>query len=148
MDVKYKTTIVQKGNNTGLHVPEDILEKLGGGKRPLVRVQLNGYTYRSAVGKMDGKFMIPLSAENRANAGVKGGDTLEVTLALDTLPRTVEVPSELKSALDKNKTAMLAFEKLAPSRKKAIVLSIGGAKTEETKTRRIEKAIKDLLNPS
>lgn len=148
MDITYKTTIVQKGNTTGLHVPEDILERLGGGKRPLIRVHLNGYSYRSAVGKMDGKFMIPLSAENRTKAGVNGGDTVEVSLALDTLPRTVEVPPGLKSALDKNKTAKLAFEKLAPSRKKAIVLSIGGAKTEETKTRRIEKAIKDLLKPA
>jgi len=146
MDITYNTTIVQKGNTTGIHVPESILEKLGGGKRPLVRVQLNGYSYRSAVGKMDGKFMISLSAENRKNARVKGGDTLEVTLALDTLPRTVEVPLELQSALDKNERAQAAFEKLAPSRKKAIVLSISGAKTEETKTRRIQKAIKDLIH--
>src|SRR5690606_7930831 len=112
MDIIYETTIVQKGNTTGLHVPEDILEKLGGGKKPLVRVQLNGYSYRSAVGKMDGKFMISLSAENRANAGVKGGDTLRVSLALDTLPRIVEVPPGLKSALDKNERAQAAFEKL------------------------------------
>lgn len=144
MEVTYKTTIVQTGNNTGIHVPETILEKLNGGKKPLVKVTLNNYTYRSAVGKMNDKFMISLSAENRKNANVKGGDALEVTVVLDTEPRTVELPVELQSALNKNKTANAAFEKLAPSRKKAIVLSITDAKTEETKMKRIEKSIQDL----
>jgi len=142
--MKYKTTIVQTGNNTGIHVPDNILERLNGGKRPLVKVTLNGYTYRSAVGKMGDKFMISLSSENRKNANVKGGDTLEVTVALDTEPRIVEVPTELQTALNKNKTAKEAFENLAPSKKKAFVLSVTDAKTEETKIRRIEKIIDTL----
>jgi len=144
MEVKYKTKIVQTGNNTGIHVPDNILEKLNGGKKPLVKVTLNGYTYRSAVGKMGDKFMISLSSENRKNASVIGGDTLEVTIALDTEPRTVELPIELQTALNKNTTAKVAFDKLAPSKKKAIVLSVTEAKTDETKIRRIEKAINDL----
>ena len=142
--MKYKTTIVQTGNNTGIHVPDNILEKLNGGKRPLVKVTLNGYTYRSAVGKMGDKFMISLSSENRKNANVIGGDTLEVTVVLDTEPRIVEVPSELQTTLNKNKTAKEAFENLAPSKKKAFVLSVTDAKTEETKIRRIEKIIDTL----
>jgi hypothetical protein len=144
MEIKYKTTIVQTGNNTGIHVPENMLEKLNGGKKPLVKVTVNGYTYRSAVGKMGDQFMISLSAENRKNAGVKGGDTLEVTVTLDTEPRTVELPSELQTALNKNKAAKAAFEKLAPSRKKAMALSVAEAKTEETKMKRIAKAMNEL----
>jgi hypothetical protein len=144
MEVKYKTTIVQTGNNTGIHVPENILEKLNGGKKPLVKVTVNGYTYRSAVGKMGDKFMISLSAENRKNANVKGGDTLEVKVALDTEPRIVALPAELQTALNKNKAAKAAFEKLAPSRKKAIALSVAEAKTEETRMKRITKAIQEL----
>ena len=144
MEVKYKTTIVQTGNNTGIHVPDNILEKLNGGRKPLVKVTLNGYTYRSAVGKMNDKFMISLSSENRKNANVKVGDTLEVKVALDTEARTVELPIELQVALNKNKTARAAFEKLAPSRKKAVVLSVMEAKTEETRMRRIDKAINEL----
>ena len=69
---------------------------------------------------------------------------MEVTLALDTEPRIVELPVELQAALNKNKKAKAAFEKLAPGRKKAIALSITEAKTAETKTKRIEKAINDL----
>ncbi len=143
--MKFKTKIVQTGNNTGIEVTEQQLEKLGGGKKPLVVVTLNKYTYRSAVGKMGNKFMISLSAENRKNANVKGGDSLEVTIELDTAPRTVEIPADLLRAFDKNKTAKVNFEKLAPSKKKAIVLSINDAKTEETKQRRIDKAIEQLL---
>lgn len=143
--MKIKTKILQTGNNTGIEVTEQQLEKLGGGKKPLVTVTLNNYTYRSAVGKMGDKFMISLSSENRKNANVKGGDTLEVTVALDSEPRIVEVPIELQTALNINKAAKAAFDKLAPSKKKAIVLSVSEAKTEETKTRRIEKTINDLI---
>jgi Bacteriocin-protection, YdeI or OmpD-Associated/Domain of unknown function (DUF1905) len=145
MTMKFKTKIVQTGNNTGIEVSESILDKLGGGKKPLVVVTINGYSYRSAVGKMGDKFMISLSAENRKMAGVNGGDSVEITLELDTAPRTVELPPDLQSALAKNKTAKQNFEKLSPSKQKAIVLSITDAKTEETKMKRIEKAIAELL---
>jgi hypothetical protein len=141
MEVKYKTTIVQTGNNTGIHVPEPILEKLNGGKKPLVKVTLNGYTYRSAVGKMGGRFMISLSSENRKNAGVNGGDTLEVTLALDTEPGIVELPVELQAALNKNKTAKAAFEKLAPGRKKAIALLLRKQKQQKQKRKELKKPL-------
>jgi hypothetical protein len=142
--VKYKTTILSFGNNTGIEVPENILEKLNGGKNPLVIVRLNNHTYRSAVAKMGDKFLISLSAENRKMANVRGGDTLVIELELDTEPRTVEIPAGLQKVFDKNKIAKANFEKLAPSKKKALVLSINDVKTEETKLRRIEKAIETL----
>lgn len=144
--MKFKTKIVQTGNNTGIEVSELILEKLGGGKKPLVVVTLNGYNYRSAVGKMGDKFMISLSAENRKKAGVNGGDVVEINLELDTQPRTVEIPTELQKALNKNKTAKMNFEKLSPSKKKAIAISITEAKTEETKMKRIDKSLEQLLS--
>ena len=142
--IKYTTTILTFGNNTGIEIPEDILAKLNGGKKPLVIVRLNNYTYRSAVAKMGDKFLISLSAENRKNANVKGGDTFAVELELDTAPRTVEIPTDLQKVLQKNKAAKANFDKLAPSKKKALVLSINDAKTEETKQRRIAKAIEAL----
>jgi hypothetical protein len=143
--MKFKTKIVQTGNNTGIEVSEKILDELGAGKKPLVIVTLNGYSYHSAVGKMGDKFMISLSAEHRKNANVKGGDPVEVSIDIDTSPRTVEIPADLKKAFDRNKIAKANFEKLAPSKKKAIVLSINDAKTEETKIKRIDKAIEQLL---
>jgi len=142
--IKFKTVILQIGNNTGIEVPVNIVEKLGGGKKPLVVVSLKDYTYRNAVAKMGDKFMISVSAENRKKAQVQGGEEVEVTLELDTTLRTVEIPDELQTALNKNKTAKSAFEKLAPSKRKAIVDLISGAKTEETKLKRITKTIESL----
>lgn len=142
----FKTNIVQTGNNTGIAVSEQVLEALGGGKKPLVVVTLNGYSYRSAVGKMGSTFMIGLSAENRKNAGVAGGDVVEVNLEIDTAPRTVVIPTDLQAAFDESPTAKKNFENLAPSKQKAIVLSIEDAKTAETKIKRIEKAVAQLLS--
>ena len=142
--MKFKTKILQTGNNTGIEVSEQILQQLNGGKKPLVIVTINNYSYRCAVGKMCDKFMISLSADNRKNAGVNGGELVEVTLELDTAPRTVDVPSDLQKELDNNKTAKNNFEALAPSKKKAIVLSITDAKTEETRARRVEEALEGL----
>ncbi|HQW11769.1 MAG TPA: YdeI/OmpD-associated family protein [Saprospiraceae bacterium] len=144
--MKFKTTIIQTGNNTGIEVSDQILDQLGSGKKPLVVVTLNGYSYRSAVGKMGSRFMISLSAENRKNAGVSGGDLVEINLELDTEPRTVEVPTELQKIFKENKSVKFNFEKLSPSKRKAIVISINEAKTEETKMKRIQKAIEQLMS--
>jgi antitoxin component of MazEF toxin-antitoxin module len=70
--MKFKTTIMQVGNNTGINVPPEVIEKLGGGKKPAVVVTLNNYSHRSTVAVMGGRYMISLSAENRKNANVKG----------------------------------------------------------------------------
>ncbi|MFK0186826.1 DUF1905 domain-containing protein [Streptomyces rubiginosohelvolus] len=44
--MKFSTTMFQSGNNTGIEVPEDVVEALGAGKRPPVNVTVNGYAYR------------------------------------------------------------------------------------------------------
>jgi hypothetical protein len=142
--MKFKTTILQSGNNTGIVVPEAIIEKMNAGKKPPVIVTLNKYTYRSTVAVMGGQYLIPLSAEHRKNAKVSGGDQLEITLEPDTEPRTVELPADFKKMLDKNAAARKNYDVLAPSRKKAMVLSITDAKTEETRLKRIEKALTSL----
>lgn len=142
--VKFNTAIFQEGNNTGIQVPDDAIEKLASGKRPAVKVTLNGFTYRSTVAVMGGKFLIPLSAERRTNAKVKGGDKLEITLELDTEPREVSIPEDFKKALNKEKKAQTFFEGLSYSVKLRYVLAIEQAKAAETRQRRIEKAVSDL----
>jgi hypothetical protein len=139
--MKFKTKIVQIGNNTGINVPEKIIENLGAGKKPPVRITLNKYTYQSTVAVMGGKYMVSLSAENRKNSKVAGGDDVEITIELDSEPRTVELPPEFEKALSKNASAKKKYEALSISKKKWLVLPIKDAKTEETKLRRIEKAI-------
>ncbi len=140
----FHTTILQTGKNTaGIQVPEEIMEKLGAGKRPLVRVTINQYTYRSAVAVMGGKYMISFNPEHRKASGVYGGDETDVTLELDTEPRTVEVPEDLKVALIKAR-ALEIFEKTAPSMKKEYVRQVESAKAQETRERRIAKIVEKL----
>ena len=142
--ITFHTTILQTGKNTaGIQVPEEVIEKLGAGKQPLVRVTINKYTYRSAVAVMGGKYMISFSPEHRKAAGVQGGDEANVTLELDLEPRTVEIPTDLKDALIKA-NALDAFENSAPSMKKEYVRQVQEAKAQETRERRITKIVEKL----
>ena len=142
--ITFHTTILQTGKNTaGIPVPEEVIEKLGGGRRPLVRVTINKYTYRSAVAVMGGKYMISFNSEHRKESGVQGGDETDITLELDLEPRTVEIPKDLKAALIKAK-ALDAFEKSAPSMKKEYVRQVEEAKAQETRDRRIDKIAEKL----
>ena len=143
--MKFQTTIEQSGKTaTGLVVPEQVVERLGAGKKPAVSVTINGYTYRSTIASMGGRFMLPLSAENRAGAKVAAGETVEVEVELDAAPREVAVPPDFAAALDQDPEAKQFFERLAYSHKLRHVLAIGQAQSPETRQRRIEGAIKML----
>ena len=90
--MKFRTTIAQSGKNaTGIPVPDEVVEELGGGRRPAVTVKVNGYTYRSSIAAMGGGSMISLSSEHREKSGLAGGDEVEVELELDAAPREVDV---------------------------------------------------------
>jgi hypothetical protein len=141
--INFHTTILQFGNNTGIHVPDEVIEKLGGGRRPLVNVTVNDYSYRSAVATMDGKFMISFSSEHRNGSGIQGGDEVDVKLALDLDPRSVEIPKDLEAALTDAKK-LAAFNNSAPSMKKEYVRQVESAKSQETRERRIAKIVEKL----
>ena len=129
---------------TGIQVPPEVVENLGPSKRSPVRVTINGHTYRSTVAPMGGEFLLPISAENRERAGVKAFDEVDVEIALDTEPREVTVPPDFRDALDRDAAASGFFDRLSNSSKQRVVLSIEGAKTAETRLRRINKAISEL----
>jgi hypothetical protein len=139
--MRFRTTLLLNGRTaTGIRVPDDVVAALGAGKRPAVSVTLNGgYTYRSTVAVMGGEYMLPVSAEVRAGAGVAAGDELDVELVLDTAPREVDVPADLRTALDAAPAAAAAFAALSYSKQRAHVLSVEGAKTAETRARRVER---------
>ncbi len=140
----FDTTILQIGNNTGICVPNEIVEKLGAGKKPPVTITVNNYTYRNTIAVMGGEFMIGVSADIRSKTGIKGGDQVTVQLELDTQPREVILPDDFKKALEENLEAKTFFKQLSYSNQQRYVLPIGQAKTEETRQRRIEKAIQEL----
>ncbi len=142
---KFTTTLLQAGKTaTGIHIPDKIIEQFNAGKKPPVAVTVNGYTYRSTVAVMGGNFMVGVSADVREKAGVRGGEKINVKLELDTRPREVLLPQDFKRALDKNAVAKKTFESLSYTKKKGYVLPVEQAKTQETRRRRIEKAISEL----
>jgi hypothetical protein len=142
--MRFETTLFLVGNNTGIDVPPAVLEQLGGGKRPLVNVTVNdSYAYRSAIAPMAGRYLIAFSSDKRAATGLTGGETITVELTLDTEPRTVEPPDDLAAALAAADVRD-AFDRLAPSRQKAHVTSVEGAKAADTRARRVS-AVVDAL---
>ncbi len=143
--MKFRATLELNGKTaTGVEVPPAVVEALGSTKRPPVRVTIGGHTYRSTVASMGGRFMLPVSAEVRSAAGVTAGDVVDVKVELDAEPREVEVPADLAAALDAHPAARKAFDALSYSRKRQHTLSVEGAKTAETRQRRIDKAISEL----
>lgn len=143
--MQFTTTVLQaRKTATGLPVPSDVIDALGAGRRPAVVVTLNGtYTYRSSIGVMNEQSLIPLSAEHRAGSGVAAGDTVEVTIEVDTLPRVIEVPEDLATAMHEA-GVRAAFDTLSNSRQRALVDPVVQAKAPETRQRRIDKAIEAL----
>ena len=142
MKTRFRTTIQLAGKTaTGIEVPEQIVEALGSGKRPPVRVTIAGHTYRSTVAPRRGRYLIGVSGENREAAGVSAGDEVEVGIELDTEPREVAVPADLAQALDADGEARRFFDGLSNSKKQRLVIPIEGAKQAETRRRRIGKAV-------
>ncbi len=143
--MRFRATLELAGRTaTGFPVPAEVVAGLGSGKRPAVRVTIGHHTYRSSVATMGGRFMVGVSAKNRAAAGVSAGDEVEIDLVLDTEPRTVSVPVDLAEALDADAAARASFDALSYSNRSRHVLSVEGAKTAETRQRRIAKAVATL----
>jgi hypothetical protein len=143
--IDFSATILLGGKTaTGIRVPDDVVAQLGSGKRPRVHATINGYTYRTTVSPMGGAFMLPVSAQVRERADVVAHQDVEVRLALDTEPRTVTVPPDFARALAEQPAAQDFFNTLSYSDKQRFVLSIEGAKTGETRQRRIAKAVATL----
>jgi Bacteriocin-protection, YdeI or OmpD-Associated/Domain of unknown function (DUF1905) len=137
----FETTVAASGNNTGIVVPAEVIDELGAGKRPPVLVDVNGYEYRSTVAVMGGQHMIGISAAIRAATGLTGGDPIRVTLTVADTPREVDVPADFAAALAGEEGTSAFFAKLSNSLRRYHVDNINGAKTAETRQRRIEKAV-------
>jgi len=147
--MKFTATLELNGKTaTGVEVPEAVLTGLGQGKRPPVVVTIGGHTFRTSIGSMGGRAMLPVSAEVRTAAGVVAGEVVDVEIELDTAPREVVVPEDLAAALAKAPKARAAFEALSYSKQRQYVLPIEGAKATETRARRIAKAVDDLTGSS
>ena len=139
--VAFDTTVTSAGNNTGIVVPDEVIERLGAGGRPSVIVNVNGYEYRNSVGVMGGKHMLSISAAIRKETGLRGGDAIHVILTAAKGPREVNMPSDFEGALSAEPALSAFFSKLSNSLQRYHVDNINAAKSADTRQRRIEKAI-------
>jgi hypothetical protein len=143
--MRFRATVQLNGKTaTGIEVPDEVVAGLGQGQRPPVRVTIGGYSYRTTVARMDGRFLVSLSAENRAGAGVAAGDEVEVDLEIDDAPREVEVPADLGAALGQDNAARTNFEALPYSHRKEWVRWVTEAKKPDTRATRITKTVQSL----
>ena len=143
--MRFRATLQLEGKTaTGLRVPAEVVEGLGRGKRPPVRVTINGYTYRSTVAAYGDVFMLPVSAEVRQGAGVTAGEEIDVDVELDEEPRVVAVPPDLAAAIAADPGAQRFFDSLSYSNQRRYVMGVDEAKTAETRQRRIVKSVEML----
>jgi hypothetical protein len=140
--MRFRTTILG-GDKTaaGIEIPTEVVEGLAAGKKPPVRVTIDGHTYRSSIATVNGAPMVGVTMEFRKATGLKAGDEVDVEIEVDTEKREVTVPPELAAVLDAEPDARRFFEGLSYSNKRRIVMPIDDAKTPETRQRRIDKAI-------
>ncbi|MDP1876029.1 MAG: YdeI/OmpD-associated family protein [Actinomycetota bacterium] len=129
---------------TGIAVPPEVVESLGAGKRVPVVVTIGGHAFRTTIAPYNGQYVIPVSADNRAAAGVAAGDELSIGLEVDTAPRVVEVPDDLEAALASSPAAAQFFASLSFSNQRGYVSWVEEAKKVETRDARVAKSISSL----
>ena len=144
MSVTYRTTIHQTGNNTGVPVPDEVLEELGAGRRPRVVADIDGYVLTASVGSMGGHALLAFSKAHREASGIVGGQEVTVTIRVDDAPEQLDIPTDLAEALAASPRAEASFTELAPSQRKNFVTQVTSAKQASTRQRRIATTIAKL----
>jgi hypothetical protein len=141
MKKTFRTTIFRDGSTCFIPVPFDPRPVFGKVRAP-VEVTLNGYRFRSTIASMGEGPCVPLRRSHREAAGLEGGETLAVTLALDTAKREVEPPADLVKALKAAPATWERWRGLSDTHQREHVEAILEAKKEETRKRRIEAAVR------
>ena len=139
---KFKAKMINVGDGgMSFKVPYDVEKEYGKKNMIPVNVTFDGEPYRGSIANMDdGPCLIILKAI-REKIGKQVGDTVSITVEHDTAPRKVELPTEIKLLLNKNKSEKEYFNSLAFSHQKEYVKWITDAKREETKMARLEKML-------
>ena len=143
MKKTFKTRIVRDGSACFIPVTFDPRTVFGKIRAP-VKVTLNGYSYRSTIASMGDGPCLPLRKSNREAAGLEGGETLHVTLELDTEKREVKPPPDLVKALRASPPAWERFGELSYSHQREHVEAVLAAKRPETRARRVAAAARAL----
>lgn len=140
--MRFRAELESTGKTTaGFEVPDEVVEGLGGGGHPKVSVTVDGFTFRTSIAKMGGRFLLGVSAERRALAGIEPGQVFDVDVELDTAPRETEVPDDLAAALAADALAKSFWDTLTHSKQSWHVHQVTSAKKAETRAARVEKSV-------
>ena len=131
----------EQGTAPFVDVPADVLARISHKRRVPVVVTVNGHTFRTTIAPMGGMLCLGFNQGNAAGAGIAAGDRIDVVMALDTQPRTIDVPAELAAALDADPRAKAAFDALSYSHRREWADHVREAKKPETRERRAGKAV-------
>ena len=96
-------------------------------------------------GALGGRHVLGITKAVRAAIGKDIGDTVHITLGLDSEPRVVDVPEEFQDTLGRNTEAKGLFDTLSYTHRKEFARWVAEAKKQETRDRRAAKAIEMLL---
>lgn len=146
--VKFKGTLTptpRGGGGTMVPLPRDVAAKLGLKGMPRIQAVIAGQPYRGSLMPMgDGTYCLGVLKSIQAAAGVGFGDTVEVSLEVDTAPRVVEPPPDLARVIEGDKKMSASWEKLSFTNKKEMARSLEEAKKPETRERHLKAAIAKL----
>jgi hypothetical protein len=145
MGAKRFTVALERVGKTAtmFRVPFDLKEAFGRA-RPPIRVTIRGHTWRTTPGVYGGVGHIVVNRAVKAATGVDAGDRVPVVLELDTKPRSVRVPADLRAALADDAVATDAFARMSYTHRREYVDWVKDAKRPETRSRRIASAVERI----
>ncbi len=145
MSQRFSAKIYKQGINPCVDIPQELSTAFGTRGYVPVKGTLNGHPILATlVPKGGGRHRLFINGEMRKRARVDVGDEIDLVLEMDTEPRVVPMPKALAEALEKNREANLAFERLTPSHQREILTYLNWVKRPETLKRNVEKVIRFL----
>ena len=143
--MKFTSSVwANEDGNTGIIVPDHVIEELGGGKHPKVSLTVNGFTYRSSIAKMGDQFLIPVSKARRTEGNLEVDVPYEIDIELDTAPREVDLPDELAAHFETDSAAKATWDAMSYSNQLRLITPIHNAKKPDTRQRNVDKVIAQL----
>ncbi|MEI2785296.1 MAG: YdeI/OmpD-associated family protein [Candidatus Nanopelagicales bacterium] len=145
MSVRFSAPVAQQqGTSPYVDVPDEVLAQISEKRRVPVAVTVNGYTFRTTIAPMKGCLLLGFNKVNAAAAQVAAGDVIDIEMDLDTAPREVDVPVELRQALAAVPQAQAAYEALSYTHRREWAQYVATAKQAQTRVRRAAKAVAQL----
>lgn len=137
---------IEAGDRGGAHVlfPFDVEKEFGTKGKVPVKATFNGVRYAGSLIKYGNPLhMLPMLKAIREQTGTAPGDTVEVELWKDEETRAIELPADLSEAMNREGVTPL-FDRLSYTHKREYCRWITDAKRDETRRKRLEKAVEML----